>query len=278
MNLTLLRQKDDFPLYVQKYLDTSAIDYLEKHLSITQSNDRGEKHLEAGVVVLLYFKNSEYFFQLIKRSESVAQAGDISCPGGILEKATDEMLHHVLLKKDLVRTADNRSLNLFPHRDRQTAALIRLFLMNGLREAWEEIGLSPLNVDFLGALPTYSLTYFSRTIFPLVCRVRDQYDFLISSEVDKVLEIPVSMFFNPESYAMLEIAPAPGNSTPQYNVKFPCLVFPNADGADDILWGATFNIITRFLKIFAEDLLPTTPPTRVVTKILSPNYAPRNRH
>lgn len=276
MNLSLLRQKDAFPLYIQKQLESSVIDYLEKHDSISQENLRGGRHLEAGVVVLLFFKDSEFVFQLIKRSESVAQAGDISCPGGILEKATDEMFHHILLKTDLVQTANNISLNTFPHRDDQTASLIRLFLMNGLREAWEEIGLSPFNVSFLGALPTYSLTYFARTIFPLVCLVKENYNFQISSEVDKVLEIPVGMFFDPSSYALLEIESLAGNSNSRYNTKFPCLVIENEDGTEDILWGATFNIITNFLKVISVDVLPTAQPTRVVTRILSPNYASGN--
>ena len=277
MDLKLLNQKKDFPLYILKQLNNTSIDYLEKHCSIQQSNAMGEKHLEAGVVVLLYFKNSEYVFQLIKRSEAVAQAGDISCPGGMLEESTDELLHHLLLKTDLIKSVDGQPLNFFPHRNEQTASLIRLFLMNSLREAWEEIGLSPLNVSFLGALPTYSLTYFARTIFPLACLIREDYDFKISAEVDKVLEIPVSKFFNPESYALLEIEPVPGSSVPRYDVKFPCLVIENPDGSNDILWGATFNIITRFLGIIAENSLPTPASTRIVCKVLSPHYASGNR-
>lgn len=277
MDLTLLHQRYEFPLYVQKQLDKSSIDYIEKHASIAQSNSRCAKHLEAGVVVLLLYKKSEFVIQLIKRSESVAQAGDISCPGGILETSTDELLNHILLKTGLIRTADNRTLNCFPNRDDQTASLIRLFLMNGLREAWEEIGLSPLNTIFLGALPTYSLTYFARTIFPLVCLVQEDYDCQISPEVDKVLEIPLSTFFNPSSYAMLEIESIMGNSDPRHNVKFPSLVIPNANGQDDILWGATFQIITGFLKLIAGHLLPGTLPSRIVKKTLSPNYTSGNR-
>jgi len=278
MNIELLNHRSEFPVYVQKKLDTYPIDYLEKHQAIVQSNERKEKHLEAGVVVLLYYKQSEFVFQLIKRSESVAQAGDISCAGGMLEKTTDELLHHILLKTNLIRTADNRPLDVLPNRDIQTSSLIRLFLMNGLREAWEEIGLSPLNVSFLGALPTYSLSYFARTIFPLVCLIKEGYDCKISTEVDKVLEIPVSMFFNPSSYAILKIQSVSGSSVPpHYTSEFPCLVIENMDGTNDILWGATFNIITRFLKIIAEDLLPDTAPTRIVSKVLSPNYAPGNR-
>lgn len=277
MDLTLLRQKDDFPLYVLKQLDEALIDYREKHLSIVHSNSTGANHLEAGVVVLLHYKNSEYCFQLIKRSEAVAQAGDISCPGGILECSTDKMLSHILLKTGMIRTIDDRMLNVLPNEDEQTASLVRLFLMNALRESWEEIGLSPLNVWFLGALPSYSLTYFSRTIFPVVCLIKEPYDYQMNAEVEKVLEIPLSYFFQSSSYAMVEVESGLGSSDPRYNMKFPGLVIPDGNGKDDILWGATFHIITNFLKLIAGDIFPAISPSRTVKKTLSPYYASGNR-
>ncbi len=46
--------------------------------------------------------------------------------------------------------------------------LICLFLANALRETWEELGLNPMRIRFLGPLPTYSLILFRRTIFPLM--------------------------------------------------------------------------------------------------------------
>lgn len=277
MDISLFKQKDEFPFYILRKLEAIPIDYSDSQLSIAKANARGEKHLEASVVVLLFYKNSEFVFQLIKRSESVAQGGDISCPGGMLEKSTDNMLSHILLKTGLIRAADNRPLDILPNRDEQTAALIRLFLMNGLREAWEEIGLSPLNVSFLGALPTYSLTYFARTIFPLVCLVRETYDFQLSSEVEKILEIPLTSFFQKESYALLEIESDQGASHPRYDVKFPCLVIPGANGENDILWGATFQILTRFLKILDNSFSPDLSSSRTVAKKLSAHYTSGNR-
>ena len=277
MDLTLLRQKDDFPLFVLKQLDKVPIDYREKYISIVQSNTAGANQLEAGVVVLLHYKNSEYNFQLIKRSEAVTQAGDISCPGGILEQSTDEMLSHILLKTGIVRTFDDRMLNDLPNKDEQTVSLVSLFLMNALRESWEEIGLSPLNVFFLGALPSYSLTYFSRTIFPVVCLVKEPYDCRLSTEVEKLLEMPLSYFFQSSSYATLEVESGLGSSDPRYNMKFPCLIIPDGHGKDDILWGATFHIITNFLQIISGYSLPPLSPLRIVKKTLSPHYASGNR-
>lgn len=273
MDIKLFRQKDDFPLYVFSQLEKGSLDYREKHLSIVNSNSTGANHLEAGVVVLLHYDHSEYGFQLIKRSKRVAQAGDISCPGGMLENSTDEMLSHILLKTGIIRTIDNRMLHDLLMEDEQTASLVRLFLMNALREAWEEIGLSPLNVEFLGALPSYSLAYFSRTIFPVVCLVKEPYDYHLSDEVEKVLEIPLSYFFQSSSYATLEVESGLGSADPRYNMKFPCLVIPDSNGNEDILWGATFYIVTNFLKNISGDVLPPVSPSRIVKKSLSPHYA-----
>lgn len=277
MDLTLLRQKDAFPLHVLERLNRTPVDYLEKHLSIERSNAAGAKHLEAGVVLLLLFKDSKFHFLLIKRSDAVAQSGDISCPGGMLERPVDEMLSHIVSKAGILRTAGNQALHELPNKDEQTQSLIRLFLMNALREAWEEIGLSPLNVEFLGALPTYSLTLFTRTIFPLVCLVKDHWPYRPNDEVDKVLEIPVSDFFRSSSYALLELGAENGKTDPRHDFQFPCLVIPDGKGGEDILWGATFFIITNFLREVTGGAFPAETPGRIVTKTLSSHYTSGNR-
>ncbi|MBP7232358.1 MAG: CoA pyrophosphatase [Syntrophaceae bacterium] len=278
MNVTLFQQKEWFPSLVLDKLNSTLVDFQEKHNQIERSNQDGIRHLKAGVVVLLHYQNHcGYAFQLIKRSANVAQAGDISCPGGMLEISTDHMLEHILLKTDMVRFVNDKSLRRFPGTDEQTAFLIRLFLMNALREAWEEIGLSPLNVGFLGALPSYSLTLFSRTIFPVVALVKEPYTPCLSDEVEKMLDIPISSFFEPSNYAMLEVCVDPKNSDSSASWHTPCLVLPDGNGTDDVLWGATFNILTNFLKIIASDAFSVPSPRRSVQKILNRNYAGRPR-
>ena len=277
MDLTLLRQKDVFPLYVLERLNGMPVDYCEKHLAIERSSATGVKHLEAGVVLLLLFKDSEFHFLLIKRSDAVVQSGDISCPGGMLERPVDEMLSHIVRKTGILRTAGNQTLHELPNKDEQTLSLIRLFLMNALRESWEEIGLSPLNVEFLGALPVYSLTLFTRTIFPLVCLVKDHWPYRPNDEVDKVLEIPISLFFRNSSYALLELVPENGISDPHHNLSFPCLVIPDGKGGEDILWGATFHIVTNFLRVVTGVVLPAEAPGRIVTKTLTSHYTSGHR-
>jgi hypothetical protein len=165
-----------------------------------------------------------------------------------------------------------RKASLLQNGDKETAALIHLFLTNALREAWEEIGLNPFNIKFLGALPSYSLTLFARTIFPFVCLTPKSFKYKLSSEVEKVLEIPLSIFFDSANYAMLDIKTSLGKDTEPLQYQTPCLIIPDVRGNDDILWGATFNIIHNFLRIISDGTLPSTYSSRTLNKVLTIKY------
>jgi len=280
MDLSLFRQKDFFPSFVIDKLATVTIDYKEKHSLIVGTNKTDLPHLEAGVVLLLHYKsnqeNPEYVFQLIKRSEKVKQAGDISCPGGILHPVIDKSVSF-FLKAGIIPALRKQILNYAGHKDEKTISLIRLFLTTALREAWEEIGLIPFNILFLGALPCYSLTSFARTIYPLVCLTPNPFPYRLNSEVDKILEIPLSFFFHDSNYASLEIKTPIENTASGRNNKLPCLVIPDGTGNVDILWGATFNIITNFLRIISDDSLPLPSASRTIKKVLTNSYISGNR-
>jgi hypothetical protein len=181
------------------------------------------------------------------------------------------------LKAGIIPVLRKQILNYAMHKDKKTISLIRLFLTTALREAWEEIGLIPFNVLFLGALPCYSLTSFARTIYPLVCLTPNPFQYRLNSEVDKILEIPLSFFFHDSNYASLEIETPMVNSASGQNNKLPCLVIPDKTGNIDILWGATFNIITNFLRIISDDSLPLPSSSRTMKKVLSNSYISGNR-
>ena len=280
MDLSFFHQKDIFPSFVTAKLAASTIDYKERHSLIAKTNKTDWPHLEAGVLLLLHYKSnqekSEYVFQLIKRSQKVSQAGDISCPGGILHPRMDKILSY-FLKTGIITDLRKKTLNYDAYRDKETNYLIRLFLTNALREAWEEIGLIPFNISFLGALPCYSLTSFATTIYPLACLTPKPFRYKLSSEVDKILEIPLSFFFQSSNYASLEIETPMGDSVSSQNNKFPCLVIPDDKGNIDILWGATFNIITNFLRIISDDSLPLPSASRTIKKVLTNSYISGNR-
>jgi len=280
MDLSLFYQKDLFPSFVASKLAEVNIDYKEKHTLLDKTNKTGSHHLEAGVVLLINYKSNqekpEYVFQLIKRSEKVTQAGDISCPGGIMHPVMDKALSY-FLKIGAIPALRKKNLNCSACRDKETISLIRLFLTNALREAWEEIGLTPLNILFLGALPCYSLTSFARTIYPFVCLTPKHFKYRLSSEVDKILEIPLSFFFQSSNYASLEIETPVINSASGRDNKLPCLVTSDDRGNVDILWGATFNIITNFLRIISDDGLPLPSASRTIKKVLTDSYISGNR-
>ena len=276
---SILYKKDAFVSLIVSKLAFAEIDYAQKHLSLTKANRKGARHLEAGVVLLINYKasrdKSEYVFQLIKRSEKVAQGGDISCPGGIFSPGVDHLLAY-LLKTGLVSAFRTQKSDRATS-DKKTSFLVNLFLANALREAWEEIGLNPINAKFLGALPSYSLSSFTRTIFPLVCLTGKPFTYRLSAEVEKILEVPVSSFFQSENYALLQVQTPTGIDAYDPDTKFPCLTIPDDSGNVDILWGATFQIITDFLRLLFGNTLPAADDRKTIKKIIGESYLSGNK-
>jgi 8-oxo-dGTP pyrophosphatase MutT (NUDIX family) len=278
MDTTLFRQKDIFPQFIVNKLCSIPINYKEKYQQIRQSTQTTTPQHAAGVVLLLNYKqlspgNSEYVFQLIKRSDKVSQGGDISCPGGMLHPVIDKILS-IILTTGLLPSLHDEIVYSTCRQDKDSIKLIRLFLATALREAWEEIGLNPFKVSFLGALPSYSLTLTSRAIFPLVCLTPEPFEFKLSAEVEKILEIPVSTFFEASKYALLEIETP--FCTPIPCTQFPCIKLTDAGRGEEILWGATFKIIMNFLNTISDNTLPVPSSSDTIKKVLSKTYISRN--
>jgi 8-oxo-dGTP pyrophosphatase MutT (NUDIX family) len=278
MDTIIFRKSDLLPSFILDKLASIDIDYKENYRRINNSRKTETPQLAAGVVLLLNYKqlhsgNSEYVFQLIKRSDKVSQSGDISCPGGMLHPRIDNLLSY-FLANGLISSLGRQIAASSTNRDGESINLIRLFLTNALREAWEEIGLNPFRVQFLGALPCYSLSIIARTIFPLVCLVPEPFEFKLSAEVEKIVEIPISTFFDGFKYALLEIEPQFSNLT--YNNQFPCIRLTDTQGEQEILWGATFYIITNFLRIISNDGLPVPSTADRIKKVLSKTYISGN--
>jgi len=269
----LLRNPIDFPDRIIERLGTHPCDFKERFQQVSDSGDGNSRKRAAGVLLPLLFRESSpdgqgtFVFQLIKRSAAVPQSGDLSLPGGMLHPL-DHLLRQVLIHGPFSFLAGN-ALAYARRQQAPVFRLITLFLTNALREAWEEIHLRPDRVRFLGPLPTYSLTLFRRTIFPLAGFVENAGPPRPNREVEKVVEIPVASFFQDELYGSLHIAsPDPaGRSLAEY----PCLIFHDGTG-EEILWGATFHIITGFLRIVTGFSLPDWKRGRVVRRILHPDY------
>jgi hypothetical protein len=160
-------------------------------------------------------------------------------------------------------------------RKRGTSAFstIALFLANALRESWEEVRLNPLNVEFLGPLPSYDLFLFKRSIFPLVGLIKNTPRFRSNEEVEKMVAIPLENFFDARHYALCLLKKPDGSIFTRENRReLPCFVHTDSDGQQEILWGATFQIIMSFLAIVFDYHMPPSYSQRIVEKKIKFSY------
>jgi hypothetical protein len=236
----------------------------------------------AGVILLINYRQpefsryngkGEFFFSLIKRSSTVSQPGDLSCPGGMLHPSIDPLLRS-LFAAPFLPIMKNKAYALAKSRDAATFRLITLYLANALREAWEEIRLNPFHVSFIGPLPTHPLILFKRVIFPLVGMIKKSpWKVRANDEVERIVEIPLRSFYDETCFGRYIIEHTLTNTMGISEfMEFPCLIQKNDQGGEDVLWGATFNIIINFLKIVLGYQIPDWQSQRIVRKTLPKNY------
>ncbi len=264
-------------------LGSVSIDYEERVEFIRSKNGSAERWLAAGVILLLHYhegtgQEGGFVLQLIKRSSVVPQPGDISCPGGMLHPVADRLLRH-LISSGLTPIMQGKARSLARAKGVKTLEHISLFLTNALREAWEEIRVNPLNVQFLGALPSRELYVFSRIIFPVVGLVRRDWTFQPNREVERVIEIPLKALFDRNRYGTLTVeieSTLPFRHEVEPVRNFPCFLYAPPGGREEVLWGATMSIVMNFLEIVFGFTLPEENSNRVVRKSLRPDYATGN--
>jgi 8-oxo-dGTP pyrophosphatase MutT (NUDIX family) len=114
--------------------------------------------------------------------------------------------------------------------------------VTALREAQEEIGISPLDVHLLGRLSELYVSISRYTIFPYVGWINYKPDFSLNeAEAEKILLLPVQQFQKqPEIKQALM-------STSFGVTEVPCYLFDN-----EIIWGATAMILTEFFDLIRE--------------------------
>lgn len=269
--------------HIIERLGSIPIDYEERVDFIRSRNGTEDRWLAAGVVLLLHHHEgsgpeSGFMLQLIKRSSLVPQPGDLSCPGGMLDPVADRLLRF-LVSSGLAPIMRGRARSLARARGAKTMDHIALFLTNALREAWEEIRISPFNVRFLGALPSRELYVFSRVIFPVVGLVMKDWTFRPNREVERVIEIPLSSLFDPARYGTLTVeieSKLPFRHEVEPVRNFPCFLFTPPGGREEVLWGATMSIVMNFLDIVFGFTMPAVNSNRVIRKSLRSDYATGN--
>ena len=249
-------------------LGNRHLDFHEKFTFIEDQNKRKINYLSAGVCMPIFYDAGQFYIQLIKRSSKVSQPGDLSFPGGMLSPLKDHLLKFFISTGIVPIIHDNRHLKMHLY-DRQVRRILTLFLASALREAWEEIGMNPYHLIYLGPLPTYTLTMFQRIIFPSVCFLRKPTGFRLNDEVDRIVNIPLTLFFDELCYFRL-IVEMP--HLREQGGEFPALLFQERNGEEHILWGATFFLMMKLLEIVYDFHLPSIPPERTIKKTLVPDY------
>jgi 8-oxo-dGTP pyrophosphatase MutT (NUDIX family) len=276
----LLRCRDAFLARTVERLGKYPSDFSSTIAQITAPEKGIAPRQAAGVLLPLLFRQSSsgdrsdmpFVFQLIKRSSRVSQPGDLSCPGGMIHPFIDRLLRSLLIHGPFPIIRGPARLFAL-QREPAIRRIMILFLVNALRESWEEIGLSPFHVRFLGPLPTHSLKRFRRTIFPLAGFVEKPGALKPNREVEKIVEIPLVSFYEPRSIGCYILStPDPADPTVLQSLRYPCLIHSDSNGGEEILWGATFHILIEFLTIVMDYRLPDWEQGRVVHRTMHPNY------
>jgi hypothetical protein len=183
---------------------------------------------------------------LNKRSQTVRQPGDLCCPGGGIMPRADAALARLLF---LTGSPLDRWPQWQKWRETRPAEARTLARMTatGLREAFEEMRLNPLRLRLLGPLPPERLRLFRREIHPLAVWAGRQRRFRTNWEVERVVTIPVRHLLDPANYACFRVSFARDGQSPHEVRDFPCVRYADAEG-EELLWGATFRIVSAFLR------------------------------
>ena len=281
MDLSILYDREGFRQRVIDTLAREPLDYLEQFRFVDKQNVTPIPWAGGGVLLPLFFHEKqgqdgkglgEYVFLLSKRSQRVQQAGDLCAPGGGAHPFLDPLFEKIMGFKFL-SWVWGPGLEKAKFRGKETYRKILFLLGNALRESWEELRLSPFNIEFLGALPTCSLESRRWTIFPLVGRVKRAWKSKLGWEVEKIVSIPLEVFFQPANYAVYSLEVPKELIIPEIPNpwEFPCLIH-NDNGEQEILWGATLKIVQTFFRIVFDFSLPSPDRGRVIHKVLPSNY------
>lgn len=163
-------------------------------------NYDGSRSKPSGVLVLLFPGDDGLSTAFIERTQGGPHGGQISLPGGKREKGDP----------DLTFTA--------------------------LREASEEIGINPGNVELLGLLTPLYVPHSNYCIQPVIGYHKGKPDFSVNPvEVDEIVIVSLKSLFSPEN-----------KKTMTYRRAGTLIEAPYYDANGHTVWGATAMIISEF--------------------------------
>ncbi|HEX78091.1 MAG TPA: CoA pyrophosphatase [Dehalococcoidia bacterium] len=163
------------------------------------------KLVQAAVLVPVFDKGGEAHLLFTRRTHKVAHhRGEISFPGGMQDEAD----------RTLVETA--------------------------LREAQEEIGLNPGDVELLGQLDQQSTYTTGFIISPFVARIPYPYPFQLDPcEIEELLEVPIGALRGRGIFRQEYRSFESGETRPVYFYTY----------RGHTIWGATARILKNFLEL-----------------------------
>ena len=167
-----------------------------------------DDHLKySAVLIPLFIKDGEYHILFIKRSQEVKNhKGEISFPGGLCKKSDGG--------------------------PEETA----------LREAFEETGIHPQDVNVLGTLDDMKTTSTNYRVTPIVGFIPYPYTFTLQkAEVDEIIEIPLTRLLD-EGNGLEESITREGKTYKGcvYHYK------------DYLIWGVTARILSSLFAIMID--------------------------
>lgn len=155
---------------------------------------------------------------------------------------------HVLLTKRSPTLAEHSGQVAFP--GGQSDPVDATPEETALREAHEEIGLNPRDIRILGKLDSL-VTITNYQITPVIGVIRWPATLQLSGdEVERVFTVPLKWLSEPENHEIRYRTLPPPISTFYGTESHPVIYFRKYQ--DDVLWGASADIMMRFLKIIQK--------------------------
>ncbi|RTZ96690.1 MAG: hypothetical protein DSY90_09805 [Deltaproteobacteria bacterium] len=252
-------------------LITHITDTLGQNISALNGNHVDTPTSSSVLFLISQPRTSRYPWLLLnKRSRQVRQPGDLCFPGGGPSPRVDTVLAKCLSLPGLPFARWRSGIG---RRFSGNGRMLSQLLATCLRESFEEMGLNPLGVRFLGPLPAQRLVLFDRVIYPMVGWIRSQTRFRLNGEVEKVIPISIGQLLNPGNYARFRITYPPGLSVTikQQAQALPCFIH-QGEKSRDILWGATYRMIMMFLSQVLDFIPPETDTLPEIDSPLSSAY------
>lgn len=124
-------------------------------------------------------------------------------------------------------------------------------LATALREAHEEIGLPPANVDVIGALPEY-LTATGYKVTPVIGLIERPFSPVLDAfEVSEVFEVPLAFLMDPINHERRIVQL--GDTSRTFYAMLYSTPDRAADGRHYFIWGATAAILRNLYQFLRAD-------------------------